>query len=356
MTEATLVPDTTLSILREHADQADDVPSWPTASWNALADAGALKWCIPQTYGGSGLEPVPSLEGYETLSSACLTTCFILSQRDAACRRLRDYASAAYPRALLEKLARGEAFATVGVSQLTTSRQHGGPALVARPAGQGYVLTGVAPWVTGAQQADYLILGASLEDGRQLIGVVPRKATGLTVGPPLQLMALRGSLTAWVTCQEVVLEPDWILAGPIEKVLQTGKGGAGGLETSCLGLGVARAAIEILSEEARNRPTIVPLWERLAKAQTRLRSEMHTLAGTQYSAEAATDLRAKANTLVLRATQAALTMTKGAGFVHPHPAQRLARQAMFFLVWSCPQVAAAATLEALGGEEESFCS
>ena len=61
-------------------------------------------------------------------------------------------------------------------------------------------------------------------------------------------------------------------------------------------------------------------------------------------------LRAKANALVLRATQAALTACKGVGFVHPHPAQRWARQALFFLVWSCPRPAAEATLDILFGE------
>ena len=38
---------------------------------------------------------------------------------------------------------------------------------------------------------------------------------------------------------------------------------------------------------------------------------------------------------------------KGAGFVRPHPAQRWARQALFFLVWSCPRPAAEALLEEL---------
>jgi hypothetical protein len=78
---------------------------------------------------------------------------------------------------------------------------------------------------------------------------------------------------------------------------------------------------------------------------------MHRLATTvAASPVAALELRAKANALVLRATQAALTACKGAGFVHPHPAQRWARQALFFLVWSCPRPAAEATLGYLVGE------
>ncbi len=355
MSAATIVSAETLSILRENADRADDVPTWPADSWNALRDAGVLQWCVPEEFGGTELEPIPLLLGYETLASACLTSCFILSQRDAACRRIRDNTKTDAHRDLLKRLTRGDVFATVGISQLTTSRQHGGPALLARPNERGYSLTGVAPWVTGAEHADYLVLGATLEDGRQILGIVSRKSVGLTVGPPLELMALRGSLTAWVTCEEVQLDQEFILAGPVEKVLQTGKGGAGGLETSCLAIGVARGAIEYLAEEAKQRPFLTEMCDRLTKAYVRLQGELHGLIGTT-SPEAASDVRAKANTLVLRATQSALTTAKGVGFVHPHPAQRLARQAMFFLVWSCPQLAATATLEALAGTTGSFCS
>ena len=48
-------------------------------------------------------------------------------------------------------------------------------------------------------------------------------------------------------------------------------------------------------------------------------------------------LRADSNSLVVRAAQAALTATKGAGYVTGHPVDRLVRESLFFLVWSCPQ-------------------
>ena len=51
----------------------------------------------------------------------------------------------------------------------------------------------------------------------------------------------------------------------------------------------------------------------------------------------AQELRASANSFVLRATQAALVAAKGGGYVQGHPVERWCREAMFFLVWSCPQ-------------------
>ena len=63
------------------------------------------------------------------------------------------------------------------------------------------------------------------------------------------------------------------------------------------------------------------------------------------------ELRAQANSIVLRATQAALAAAKGTGYVVGHPAGRWCREALFFLVWSCPQGVMAANLCELAGLE-----
>jgi hypothetical protein len=69
----------------------------------------------------------------------------------------------------------------------------------------------------------------------------------------------------------------------------------------------------------------------------------------ERDAVAASQIRAQANALVLRATQAYLTARKGSGFLRSEPAQRWARQALFFLVWSCPTPIAQAAIRDLAG-------
>jgi alkylation response protein AidB-like acyl-CoA dehydrogenase len=186
-------------------------------------------------------------------------------------------------------------------------------------------------------------------------------------------MALAGSITAEVHCQKVQVDRRWLLAGPAERVMTQGKGGTGGLETSCLALGLAGAALRYLQEESAARPELQPGAEHLQEEWRELRNQMYRLAegspGSQTSSPGREDrragrvnapvsspdpaivLRGQANTLVLRATQTALTAAKGAGFLKQHPAQRWARQAMFFLVWSCPRPAAEATLSYLVNQE-----
>jgi len=349
--------DEALNVLATHAKAADGVPVWPSESWEAIQQAGVLRWSIPTQYGGEEHGAVTLLEGYARLASACLTTAFILSQREAAVRRIIDHGNAELQRELLRPLACGGQFATVGLSQLTTARQHGPPPLAARLDGDTLALQGTIPWVTGAAQAEHIVIGAVLDDGRQVLAVLPRAAEGVSVGPPLDLMALAGSLTAEIRCGHVMLEKKWLLAGPGERVMTTGgRGGTGGLETSCLALGLARAAVAYLTEEAARRPEFRLSADRLERTRQGLWTELLEMAQTGSTADKAATLRARANSLVLRATQAALTAAKGTGFLKEHPAQRWARQALFFLVWSCPRPAAEATLAYLTADEGPICS
>src|SRR5262245_397105 len=120
-----------LTRIGDGADAADARPDWPADSLHQLNRAGVPAWVVPASAGGRDLPAMELLTGYEALAGACLTTAFIWSQRDAAARRLRDLGRGPFWQGQLAALARGEAFWTVGLSQLTTSRQHTAPALTA---------------------------------------------------------------------------------------------------------------------------------------------------------------------------------------------------------------------------------
>src|SRR5262249_41733808 len=233
--------------------------------------------------------------------------------------------------------------------------QHTKPAMTATWHGEDLVLNGVMPWVTGAPHADYSVTGAVLPDGKQVLAIVPGKFPGVEIGPVLDLTALRGSLTAEVRCHHVALPRKWLMAGPADQVLAGKSGGTGGLETSCLALGLANAAIGRIKKEGHVRPDLARLADLLEHSLQRARVEMFQLARAGATAQTAGLLRGRANRLVLRSTQAALTASKGTGFVRPHPAQRWARQALFFLVWSCPRPATEATLAYLSKDDDVWC-
>jgi alkylation response protein AidB-like acyl-CoA dehydrogenase len=122
------------------------------------------------------------------------------------------------------------------------------------------------------------------------------------------------------------------------------------LETSNLAIGLATGAIDLIEAESATRPDLAPVAAQFRSSTTAARERLHALAVTP-DADATLAARVKCTRLALRATQTALVAAKGAGFVSPHPAQRLARQALFFLVWSCPRPVAAGVLDDLVSSE-----
>ena len=299
------------------------------------------------------------LEFYVWLASGCLTTAFVMTQRSAALRRIETSENEYARNKLLAAIRSGNSFATVGISHLTTSRRHlSQPPLRATKVSSGWVLDGFSPWVTGGYYADWLVIGAVEDDHivgaqvppkpKELLFSIPRDRTGVIVEPSSDLMALNASSTGPVRFENVAVVHEELLHGPIANVMETsnrkattvgspGTGsGPGGLQTSALAIGHAAQAIEYLLRESQVREDIRNVAEGL-QSQWRAMFDELTQMNRGIGPQDQGVLRKKANDLALNSTQAALAAAKGVGFANGHDVGRLCREALFFLVWSCPQ-------------------
>ena len=329
----------------------DDVDHWPTQQLAAMTSAGVMEWTLSEEWGGQEFSQAQMLEGLYHLSSACLVSTFVLTQRNGACQRIQTSSNETAKAKLLRDLCCGDLFATVGISHLTTSRQHvSTPPVSVKQAGDNFIFDGFIPWATGATQADILVTGGQLADGRQVLAAVPTCREGLVVQPPVDFMALSSSQTGAVKLDSVHVSADEILHGPVHQVMSQGAGGgAGSLGTSTLAVGATAGILHRFNEEVEQRPELAEFTEPLRQECQELRSGIQQAVEGQHSAgdQAAEILRRKANSLVLRSAQSWLAATKGAGYVAGHPAERAVRESMFFLVWSCPQPVLTANLREL---------
>jgi butyryl-CoA dehydrogenase len=340
--------DTLISRLEALDGHAADADEWPAALWDQLAVSGASLWSLPEKFGGQFCPRPLLIQRYAQLATGSLTAVFILSQHDAAVRRLADAAHNPTATHWLSEVGRGRAFVTVGISHLTTSRRLGATAKTLAPGS--LQVDGAIPWVTAAPRADLLVTGAVMPDGEKILFALPTDRRGVIIQPPFALAALQASCTAEVTLEKVSVDDSDLLAGPAPDVMShPGAVGTAGLETSALALGQAHVALAALAnlEPARN-DLVEPLdvlcgnWELLfGQLLAQARGDPGALPSAQ--------IRSGANALALRSTQAYLTVMKGTGFLKSEPAQRWARQSLFFLVWSCPTPVAHAAIRDLAG-------
>ena len=331
-----------LEDLRSRSSQLNGIDSWPAEQLSLMSDADVLGWLIPEEFGGSDITSGELTAGYEQLAAACLASTFVLTQRNAAIQRIVRSENEELKKNLLPELVTDSLFTTVGISHLTTSRQHlSEPSVTAERLDAGYILNGVVPWVTGADKADIIVCGGTLHDHTQVLVALETNNAGVHIEPSVPLMALNSSHTATVRLDQVFVSLQYLLHGPVENVMKQTGGGAGSFTTSALAVGHAANAIRLLREEAERRSELNEILQPFLNEHSSVSADLAIAANQNSDATAPglspESLRQRSNSLALRASQACLAASKGAGFVASHPASRLVAEAMFFLVWSCPQ-------------------
>jgi alkylation response protein AidB-like acyl-CoA dehydrogenase len=338
-----------LPAIRLRATALDRSGDWPERDLRDLGDIGAWRWFVPRSFGGDEIDPLELHLRYEAIASASVATALIVSQRDSAVGLIDSAQDSPRREEILPAMARGEFFATIGIAQLTTSQQGGLRATVAEG---GYRLDGIIPWSTGAAKAKFIVAGAHVEDGRQILFVLPMDLPGVSVNEPMPLVALRASWTSRIELRNARLDRRWILRGPVAKAL-SGRSRGVPIGQAFLALGLCRGALELIQSHDSDRAR--SLAGRLGEQLSALRNRVLELCKPGREADAAVeapDLRASINDLAVRITQTAVTLHKGSALLLDHPAQRLAREAMFFLVWSCPDSVIDCTVNVLAEDKK----
>jgi alkylation response protein AidB-like acyl-CoA dehydrogenase len=319
---------------------------WPERELAEISDA--FRWAMPRDFSGDDLDPLELHLRYEQVARRSLPVALILTQRDSAVGIIAGSANQRTRNRLLDEVHHG-AFVTVGIAQLTTSRQGGAPALSATATSEGYRLDGVIPWSTGAARARYVIAGAATPQG-QILFALPTEHAGVTVGPPMPLVSMRETLTSEIRCDGVALDGGLVLAGPVANVLSTRRKSVP-LPQAFLALGHCRAGVDLIAGHDSDRARA--LAARFQMEIDRLHARVIAACAPGADASLVPLLRGECNELALRITHAGVALYKGNALLLSHPAQRLAREALFLLVWSCPDPVIDCTIDLLSNAGSS---
>ena len=320
----------------ENARQGDD---WPGEMIDVVAEAGCFRSVIPERFGGCPIAPAEQIGIYEDVAAGSFATALILTQHDGACELIACCDNDALAADVLPRVARGEVLATVGISQLTTSRRGPGPLMTARRVDGGFRLDGLMPWVTSSPRADYIVTGGVLDDGLQILACVERTAPGVIVAEPMRFAALTHSHTGEIRCEGVEVNEKNLMRGPVERALAL-RAAVKPLSVSAVGMGLAGALIGSIRDRlATTNHPFQDVFDAATAEYEAVRSRLYAAADSLSDPAAelpSMEIRVTVNALLTRLAATNLTLAKGSGYRVGHPAQRLAREAMFFLVWSAP--------------------
>jgi len=337
-------------VLFPAAQATDAAPLVPRANLEALRDAGlhGLQG-PPDVPGGLGADHIAARPILEAITGGCGATAFVYAQHHGAVRRVASGDGPA--RAIwLPRLCDGSTLAGIGFAYL---RRPGPPAVRATPDGDGWRLDGQAPWITGWGLAEVFALMARVDDGRVVTVAVdrPYERDDLTPGPPQRLAAMGATGTVALGLRGLRVTPDDLVGVQTDEAWRR-RDLAGSAMPSAAPLGIADRAIRLLEERAPDPAATlrVQLDERRRSADERSAEIAAALAeagdGDRLAraiAEGSAE-RDRGLDLARRATDALIAASGGGAMSLDHPAQRLSREATFYLIQAQTGDLRAATL------------
>jgi alkylation response protein AidB-like acyl-CoA dehydrogenase len=231
------------------AMQRDIKGEFPRDIIKQLGEMGYQGICVPEEYGGPGLDPLASSIVVEELSYADASVGVINSvQNSLVIDPIIKFGNEEQKRKWLPRMAAGELLNCFSLSESEAGSDAGAMKCRAVLKGDHWVVNGTKMWVTNGADADVVLLFVRTEDTDKRNAsclIVPKNTPGLTVGKHEDKLGIRGSSTT-----ELVFDNCKV---PAENLLgQRGHGlkialvaiDGGRLGISAQALGIAQAALD----------------------------------------------------------------------------------------------------------------
>ena len=334
------------------APALDERGEFPEALFRRLGALGYLGLRYPEKYGGADADMTTYCLFAEELARGSLSVAAAAAMQGLmGTHFIHRYGSEALREQYLVPALRGELVATFAMTEPNAGSDVANLTTRAERRGDRWVLRGAKTWVTSAPVADLLTVAAKTSAERGLKNIAlflldRRVMRGITLGKPIDKMAVRASATGEILLEDVEVPHEHLLGGETggtEKI--------GGIlaeiriMTAALSVGLARAAYEAALAYARERVAFgKPIGEHQAigfKLADMLTS-IHAAALLTYQAAARLDagrpVGREAAMTKLFASEAAVKVTDEAarifasyGLAMEYPVQRYFRDARFLL-------------------------
>jgi alkylation response protein AidB-like acyl-CoA dehydrogenase len=326
-----------------HAAELDREDRVPNETLRKLSEMGFMGLCVPEGYGGAGLDFVSYCLLIEELSRADSGVGVTLAVHTSAGTLPILLAGTEEQKAKwVPPLARGEKIGSFGLTEPSTGSDAAAIETTAEKVEGGYRISGHKQWITNGRIAGTMILFARAPKGVTAF-VVPMEAKGISFGKHAKKM---GVISA--TTDDVLL--DGVFVPEEDRLGEEGKGlgvALGTLDPGRIGIaaqavGIAEAAFRYAAGYAARRTTFgKPIGEhqaiafKLADMQTKIRAArllVHEAAWMKDQGMRVTEAGARAKLYASRVanevTNDALQVLGGYGYMKDEsPVERYYRDA-----------------------------
>jgi alkylation response protein AidB-like acyl-CoA dehydrogenase len=344
-----MVRDAVRAYVQDHiapkAAEWDKTHHFPAAELKGLAELGCYGICVPDSYGGAGLDYVSLAVILEEIAAGDGATSTVVSVNNCpVCSILMSFASEAQKQQYLVPLARGEMLGAFALTEPHVGSDASALRTTATRDGDHYVLNGVKQFITSGKHGDVAIVFAVTDKAAGKKGIsafiVETRAPGYIVARVEDKMGQHASDTAQILFENCRVPAANRLGeeGAGYKMALSGlEGGRIGIASQCVGM--ARAAFECALQYSKDREAFgQPLFNhqavqfRLADMAMRIEAARQLIwhaaalkdAGQPCLKEAAM-AKLLASEMAERVCSDAIQTLGGYGYVSDFPVERIYR-------------------------------
>src|SRR5215207_9505328 len=329
-----------------YAAELDLEDRFPAQTFEKLADAGFMGLCVPEEYGGAGMDFLSYALLLEEISRADAGVGATLAvHTSAGTLPIVMYGDEEQRTRWVPDLARGEKIGCFALTEPTTGSDAAAIQTSAERVDGGYRISGHKQWVTNGRVAGTMVVFARADGGAQegvTAFVVGMDAEGISFGKHARKMGVISATTDDVLLDDVFVPEE-------DRLGVEGKGlgvALGTLDTGRIGIaaqavGIAEAAFRYAADYAVERTTFgKPIAEhqavafKLADMQTKIRAArllVHEAAWMKDRGERHTEAGARAklyaSQVANEVANEAVQILGGWGYMKDHPVERYYRDA-----------------------------
>ncbi len=336
------IADEVLFATAQDVDRSDRIPDRNLA---ALASDGLFGLVGPVSHGGLDLDAHDVRRAMAAVASGCGATFFVWVQHHGVVRALRSSGNDRLVESYLADLCAGRRLAGTAFAHV---RRAGRPAVSATRVAGGWTLDGQAPWATSWGLADWFSVAAETADGQLVWSLLPGTGALGVTAEALALSVFGATSTVALRFDDCRVSDDRVIAvEPVDAWRRADRRHASLGQPAALG--VAERAQRLLAQQGDD--LAVTAAEGLSRE---LRARWDADDALVDGLTLGDDVVAEANVhraacldLARRSTTALLAAVGGRGMDLSHPAQRLAREADFFVIQAQTRDGRAATLRSV---------
>jgi alkylation response protein AidB-like acyl-CoA dehydrogenase len=331
--------------IKPHVMKWDEAQEFPREVFRKLGELGFLGVLVPEEFGGAGLSYMDYQAIVEEISAVDPSVALSLAAHNSlGGNHIYQYGTPEQRRKYVPRLASGEWLAAWGLTEPEAGSDSSGTKTTAVRDGGSWVLNGSKNFITNASVGGVAVLMAVTDRAKKNRGIsafiVELDNPGIRVGKKENKLGMRASDTCTLVMEDCRIPVGNLLGAEGEgwvgsmQILDGGR-----ISIAALSVGIARAAYEAAIAYARERRQFGRALSEFQAIQFYL-AEMATeidaarllterAAAAKDSGETVTRLSAQAklyaSEVAVRATERAMQIFGGYGFIKDFPVEKLYR-------------------------------